>query len=163
MSESLWSLSRWYLLVHGLLGLPVISLVNHCQVHFVWLTCMWNVGTKGTETILYIKANNLSVCLSVYVDKNWAVPGRFFQSLPVPCGAGDKQGRGRVGQGRAAKADTRPLDLLVACSNSPLICGPIWRPATTAHWFVDPFGLIRWLCERRIHAAPGIWARGQRK
>jgi hypothetical protein len=25
------------------------------------------------------------------VDKNWAVPGRFFQSLPVPCG--DKQGR----------------------------------------------------------------------
>jgi len=20
------------------------------------------------------------------VDKNWAVPGRFFQSLPVPCG-----------------------------------------------------------------------------
>jgi len=26
-------------------------------------------------------------CLSVCVDKNWAVPGRFFQSLPVPCGA----------------------------------------------------------------------------
>jgi hypothetical protein len=21
------------------------------------------------------------------VDKNWAVRGRFFQSLPVPCGA----------------------------------------------------------------------------
>jgi hypothetical protein len=32
------------------------------------------------------------------VDKNWAVPGRFFQSLPVPCGAGDKQGRGRAGR-----------------------------------------------------------------
>jgi len=32
----------------------------------------------------------------------WAVPGRFFQSLPVPCGAGDKQGR--AGQGRAARA-----------------------------------------------------------
>jgi len=29
-------------------------------------------------------------CLSV-----WAVPGRFFQSLPIPCGAGDKQGRAR--------------------------------------------------------------------
>jgi hypothetical protein len=29
-------------------------------------------------------------------------------------------------------------------SNSPLICGP------------------RWLCERRICAAPGIWARGQK-
>jgi len=25
-------------------------------------------------------------CLSVCVDKNWAVPGRFFQSLSVPCG-----------------------------------------------------------------------------
>jgi hypothetical protein len=33
------------------------------------------------------------------VDKNWAVPGRFFQSLPVPCGAGDKQGKGRAWQG----------------------------------------------------------------
>ncbi len=39
--------------------------------------------------------------VSVCVDKNWAVPGRFFQSLPVPCGAGDKQGRGRAGHGRA--------------------------------------------------------------
>jgi hypothetical protein len=29
----------------------------------------------------------------------WAVLGRFFQSLLVPCGAGDKQGRaGRPGQ-----------------------------------------------------------------
>jgi hypothetical protein len=35
----------------------------------------------------------VSVRLSVCVDKNWAVPGRFFQSLPVRCGAGDKQGR----------------------------------------------------------------------
>jgi hypothetical protein len=35
---------------------------------------------------------------SVCVDKNWAVPGRFFQSLSVPCGAGDKQGRGRAGR-----------------------------------------------------------------
>jgi hypothetical protein len=40
---------------------------------------------------------------SVCVDKNWAVPGRFFQSLPVPCGAGDKQGRGRAGHGRAGR------------------------------------------------------------
>jgi len=24
----------------------------------------------------------------------WAMPGRFFQSLPIPCG--DKQGRGRA-------------------------------------------------------------------
>jgi hypothetical protein len=38
--------------------------------------------------------------VSVCVDKNWAVPGRFFQSLPVPYGAGDKQGMaGQGGQG----------------------------------------------------------------
>jgi len=37
--------------------------------------------------------------VSICVDKNWVVPGRFFQSLPVPCGVGDKQGRaGRPGQ-----------------------------------------------------------------
>jgi len=41
--------------------------------------------------------------------------------------------------------DTRPLDLLVAHSNNPLICGP------------------RWLCERRICVALGIWARGPKK
>jgi hypothetical protein len=41
--------------------------------------------------------------------------------------------------------DIRPLDLLAARSNSSLICGP------------------RWLCERRIRVAPGIWARGQKK
>jgi len=38
----------------------------------------------------------------------WAAPGRFFHSLPVPCGASDKQGRvgqGR-GKGRAARAAT---------------------------------------------------------
>jgi len=35
----------------------------------------------------------------VCVDKNLAVPRRFFQSLPVPCGAGDKQGRAGAGQG----------------------------------------------------------------
>ncbi len=39
--------------------------------------------------------------VSVCVDKNWAVPGRFFQSLLVPCGAGDK--RGRAGHGRAGR------------------------------------------------------------
>jgi hypothetical protein len=44
----------------------------------------------------------VSVCVDkmfVCVDKNWAVPGRFFQSLPVPYGAGDKQGKGRAWQG----------------------------------------------------------------
>jgi len=39
---------------------------------------------------LYIKAN---MVVSICVDKNWAVLGRFFQSLLIPCGAGDKQGK----------------------------------------------------------------------
>jgi hypothetical protein len=43
--------------------------------------------------------------VSVCLDKNWAAPGRFFQSLPVPCGVGDKQGRGRAGQGARAGKD----------------------------------------------------------
>jgi hypothetical protein len=47
---------------------------------------------KEKEKILYIKVT-MSVRLSV-----WAVPGKFFQLLPVPCGAGDKQGRGRAGR-----------------------------------------------------------------
>jgi len=56
----------------------------------------------GHPLVLYIKANMVYVCLSVCVDKNWAVLGRFFQSLPVPCG--DKQGKAGAGQGRAARA-----------------------------------------------------------
>jgi hypothetical protein len=61
---------------------------------FYW--CLWlpsyKIGAKKAALvvhmatlirILYIKANVVSVC----VDKNWAVPGRFFQSLPLPCGA----------------------------------------------------------------------------
>jgi hypothetical protein len=41
MSESLWSLWRWYLLVHGLLVMPVVCLVNHC-VKFIlfWVACL---------------------------------------------------------------------------------------------------------------------------
>jgi len=33
----------------------------------------------------------------------WAVPGRFFQSLLVPYGAGDKQGRVGQGKGKAGR------------------------------------------------------------
>jgi hypothetical protein len=39
--------------------------------------------------ILYIKANVVSVC----VDKNWAVLGRFFQSMLIPCGVLGGEGR----------------------------------------------------------------------
>jgi len=40
----------------------------------------------------------------------WAMPGRFFQSLHVPCGARslsvviNRAGQGRARQGRAARA-----------------------------------------------------------
>jgi len=55
----------------------------------------YNLKPQKTLSILYIKAT-VSVCVGS-VDKNWAVPERFFQSLLVPCG--DKQGRaGRPGQ-----------------------------------------------------------------
>jgi hypothetical protein len=41
------------------------------------------LSQKKTNLILNIyKSNSGGVCLSV-----WTVPGRFFQSLPVPCGA----------------------------------------------------------------------------
>jgi len=53
-------------------------------------TSLTVLGLKPSSSF---KANMVSVC----VDKNWAVPGRFFQSLPVPCG--DKEGRGGAGQG----------------------------------------------------------------
>ncbi len=42
--------------------------------------------------ILYIKATVVSAC----VDKNWAVPGRFFQSLPIPCGVFWGVGEGKA-------------------------------------------------------------------
>jgi hypothetical protein len=47
---------------------------------------VWNLPTR--LYILWIYKSNNGVCLSICVDKNWAMPGRFFQSLPVPCGAG---------------------------------------------------------------------------
>jgi len=49
---------------------------------------------------------NANMVVFVCVDKNWAMPGRFFQSLPIPCGVGDKQGKAGVGQGRATRAAT---------------------------------------------------------
>ncbi len=41
------------------------------------------MGLKKCEPSYILKQQCLSVCLSV-----WAVLGRLFQSLPVPCGAG---------------------------------------------------------------------------
>jgi len=54
--------------------------------------------------------------VSVCVDKNWAVTGRFFQSLLIPYGAIYLSVvTNRAGQG---KADTRPLDLHVIKNRS---------------------------------------------
>jgi hypothetical protein len=41
---------------------------------------LWLIYSWQGFIILYIKAN----VVSIYVDKNWAVPGRFFRSLPFP-------------------------------------------------------------------------------
>jgi hypothetical protein len=43
-----------------------------------------NLNYHFKHEILYIK-NNSGVCLFV-----WVVLGRFFQSLPIPYGTGDK-------------------------------------------------------------------------
>jgi hypothetical protein len=45
----------------------------------------WVFNLSHKSNLIY-KSNMVSVRPSVCVDKNWAVPGRFFQSLPVPCG-----------------------------------------------------------------------------
>jgi hypothetical protein len=54
--------------------------------------------------------------VSVCVDKNWVVRGRFFQSLLIPCGAICLSVvTNRAGQG---KANTCPLDLHVIKNRS---------------------------------------------
>jgi hypothetical protein len=52
-------------------------------VHGLWFHGVWTCGAKVFES--YILKQQ---CLSV-----WVVFGRFFQSLPVPCG--DKQDKAR--------------------------------------------------------------------
>jgi hypothetical protein len=49
-----------------------------------------------TSVCYLIYKNKRGVYLSVCVDKNWAVPERFFQSLPVPCGVFWGVGEGRA-------------------------------------------------------------------
>jgi hypothetical protein len=49
----------------------------------------------------------------ICVDKNWAVLGRFFQSLPVSCGVGDKQGRGRAARPRQPLWGPREVPFLL--------------------------------------------------
>jgi hypothetical protein len=69
-----------------------------------WLSD-WNV----TKWKIYIDLHSKFVIGTQYLyilKQQWclsvrAVPRRFFQSLPVPCGAGDKQGR--AGQGKAGR------------------------------------------------------------
>ncbi len=72
---------------------PISSYSIFC-LSFSWASIIITTHVFTTPTwtiiiILYIKANMVSIC----VDTNWALPRNFFQSLPVPCGAGDKQGR----------------------------------------------------------------------
>ncbi len=70
--------------------------------HGVYMSVVTNRAGQGRANtrpldLMVARSNRLNGllkqqwCLSV-----WAVPGRLFQSLPVPCS--DKQGRGRAGQ-----------------------------------------------------------------
>jgi len=47
----------------------------------------WYILNPCEQGVVFMFNMPSWMCLSVCVDKNWAVPGRFFQSLPVPCGA----------------------------------------------------------------------------
>ncbi len=83
-------LNNWkWAMEHLLNYYVIIKLVNNLVIH----AKTKQMKIKHHYPILYIKAN----VVSVYVDKNWAVLGRFFQSLPIPCGVGNKQGRAEQG------------------------------------------------------------------
>ncbi len=72
-------------------NLPYLQAIikENFRLHLVVPLAVPHLTSKDTQIlnykilaniILYIKAT-VFVCLSV-----WAVPGRFFHSLPVPCG-----------------------------------------------------------------------------
>jgi hypothetical protein len=57
---------------------------KHLLTDFKLSSCSLQAFSTNSrlKDILYIKAN--LVCVFVSMDKNWAVPGRFSQSLPIP-------------------------------------------------------------------------------
>ncbi len=71
LTHSRTQMRRWFL-THSLRWEGEFT-VTHSPT-FIYM-CKWVY-----LLVLYIKANMMSVC----VDKNWAVPGRILQSLPVP-------------------------------------------------------------------------------
>ncbi len=91
--------------------LSLIDELDETENQFILFVKVFLIILGSPKKIIYIKVN---MVVSVCADKNWAVPGRFFQSLPVPCGArslwspfpicGDKQGRAGARQGRRAAA-----------------------------------------------------------
>jgi hypothetical protein len=83
----------WYIVTCGAnRNLPHGILIEICQIKFksIFRVVGWikylptyiPTYPSRLNTYLIYKSNSGGVCLYV-----WAVPGRFFQSLPVPCGA----------------------------------------------------------------------------
>jgi hypothetical protein len=98
-----------------------------------------NYKNTFINNILYIKAN---MVVSVCVDKNWAMHGRFFQSLPVPikanvvvsvclcvrhrlCGLRPGQWDERA-LGTSVRQSFRP-SVFLSVINLPIIPCPIFR------------------------------------
>ncbi len=69
--------------VYVVIGMcEVFIMNNHMRIKMVSIARIQGFVKHMIYVILYIKATMVvSVCLSV-----WAMPGRFFQSLFVPCG-----------------------------------------------------------------------------
>jgi hypothetical protein len=61
---------------------------------------MWGMENSYIYIYIYLYILKQQWCLSV-----WAMPRRFFQSLPIPCG--DKQGRGRAARAVVAGGRVR--------------------------------------------------------
>jgi hypothetical protein len=96
--------------------------------------------------LIYKSKHGVSVC----VDKNWAVPGRFFQSLPVPCGAGDKQGRGRAGQGGQGSRCGGPREVPFLLKKSFGKTGGPASNQTKIHFFLKKNFIIEHIKKTRI-------------
>jgi len=110
--------------------LSLIDELDETENQFILFVKVFLIILGSPKKKLYIKAN---MVVSVCVDKNWAVPGRFFQSLPVPClwlQTGQRragQGRGKAGQGGQGSRCRGPGEVPFLLKKS---LGKIDRPAS---------------------------------
>jgi len=71
----------------------------------------------------------------------WAMPGRFFQSLSVPCGAGDKQGKGKARHGDQGNRCGGPREVPFLLKKSLGKTGGLASNQTKIQFFLKKFSL----------------------